>query len=117
MLSWLLNPKGSHGLGVAFCNAFVSLVAQRRVEGSGGLKYARKATFLKWGKEGRGVGATNFAFQNAAVLRKYYLINAPIAVPIDAAVFATSFYSTWTRRTAFSSRSRTSCSRLTIIIN
>ena len=73
VLSWLLNPKGSHGLGVAFCNAFVGLVAQRRVEGAGGLKYARKATFLKWGKEGRGVGATNFAFQNAAVLREYYL--------------------------------------------
>ena len=73
VLSWLLNPKGSHGLGVAFCNAFVGLVAQRRVEGSGGRQYARKATFLKWGKEGLGVGATNFAFHNAAVLREYYL--------------------------------------------
>ena len=73
VLSWLLDPKGSHGLGVAFCNAFVALVAQRRVARSGELEYARRATFLKWGKEGCGVGATNFAFQNAAVLREYYL--------------------------------------------
>ncbi len=73
MLAWLLNPKGSHGLGVAFCNEFVGLIARRRVDGSDDVTYARRATFLKWGKEGAGVGATGFGFRNAAVLREYYL--------------------------------------------
>ena len=62
-LAWLLNPRGSHGLGVTFCNEFVALVAQRRTEHHEGVKYARRATFLKWGKGGTGVGATGFGFQ------------------------------------------------------
>jgi hypothetical protein len=72
-LAWLLNPRGSHGLGVDFCKQFVALIARRRSEGSNGVKYARRATFLKWDKEGAGVGATGFGFRNAAVLREYYL--------------------------------------------
>ena len=72
-LAWLLNPRGSHRLGIAFCNQFVALVARRRSDGDGGVQYARRATFLKWGKEGPGVGATGFGFRNAAVLREYYL--------------------------------------------
>ena len=72
-LAWLLNPRGSHGLGVAFCNQFVALVGRRRTDRDDGVDYARRATFLKWGKEGAGVGATGFGFRNAAVLREYYL--------------------------------------------
>lgn len=68
-----LNPRGSHGLGVAFCKRFVALVARRRSEGADGVKYARRATFLKWDQEGAGVGTTGFGFRNAAVLREYYL--------------------------------------------
>ena len=70
-LAWLMNPRGSHGLGVAFCNEFVALVGRRRSDD--GVDYARRATFLKWGKEGAGVGATGFGFRNAAVLREFYL--------------------------------------------
>lgn len=73
MLAWLLTPQGSHGLGVTFCNEFVGLVARRRAEVSDEVAYARKATFLKWGKKGTGVGATGFGFRNAAVQREYYL--------------------------------------------
>ena len=29
-LAWLLDPKGSHGLGVKFLNSFVQKVAQHR---------------------------------------------------------------------------------------
>lgn len=70
-LAWLLDPRGSHRLGVSFCQDFVSLIGRCRIEPEG--CYFRRATFLKRGKEGPGVGTTGFSFQNAAALREYYL--------------------------------------------
>jgi hypothetical protein len=72
-LAWLLDPRGSHGLGISFCQAFVALVAQYRTEGSVEGAYTRRATFLKHGTEGAGVSAIGFSFRNAASLREYYL--------------------------------------------
>jgi hypothetical protein len=72
-LAWLLNPKGSHGLGVTFAESFVSLVGQRRVSGDGNGEYVRHSSSLKHGKEGPGIGASSFSFRNAASLREYYL--------------------------------------------
>lgn len=69
-LAWLLDPRGSHGLGVTFLDAFVRCVAKKRSEDP---RYARRATHLKFGKQGRGTGATSFSLANAAVLREFFL--------------------------------------------
>lgn len=71
-LAWLLDPKGSHRLGVAFVNEFLKEVARIRSKDSG-KKYARKKSLLKWGKEGRGTPSTSFSLRNASVIREFYL--------------------------------------------
>ena len=63
-LAWLLDPRGSHGLGISFCQAFVSLIGRRRIESEGNC--FQRATFLKRGKDGPGVGTTGCSFKNAA---------------------------------------------------
>jgi len=71
-LAWLLDPRGSHKLGVRFAEAFAATIGRRRSEG-GEHRYARRATFLKSGRGGDGVGAAGFSFANAAVIREFYL--------------------------------------------
>ncbi len=70
MLAWLLNPKGSHKLGVRFLNEFLKLIARKRCEGS---QYSRKNTMLKWGKSGRGQSSSGLSLKNASVIREFYL--------------------------------------------
>jgi hypothetical protein len=69
-LAWLLDPKGSHGLGVKFANAFLNKVAELRSNPENG--YKREATLLKKGRSGIGTVA-NFSLKNAAVTREFYL--------------------------------------------
>jgi hypothetical protein len=68
-LSWLLDPKGSHKLGVAFINEFLKTVAAKRSSGN----YARRKNLLKKGKSGNGVTAGGFSLKNASVIREFYL--------------------------------------------
>jgi hypothetical protein len=70
-LAWLLDPKGSHGYGVDFVEAFVKRVARRRSRGDH--DYERRATHLKFGQGGRGRGSTTFNLGNATSLREFYL--------------------------------------------
>ena len=70
-LAWLLNPKGSHKLGVSFANEFLKTIARTRTETPS--EYMRRSSLLKWGKSGRGASSTRFSLKNAAVLREFYL--------------------------------------------
>ncbi len=69
-LAWLLNPKGSHNLGIQFTKKFLEKIARIRTENPE--KYARKETLLKWGKKGRGVSSKTFSLKNAATVREFY---------------------------------------------
>jgi hypothetical protein len=71
-LAWLLDPKGSHKLGVSFINEFLKTVASKRSSGD----YARRQNMLKKGKSGKGVSAAHFSLKNAAVIREFYLAKA-----------------------------------------
>ncbi|MEO0533150.1 MAG: PD-(D/E)XK nuclease family protein [Cyanobacteria bacterium P01_A01_bin.123] len=71
ILSWLLNPKGSHKLGVSFSSQLLKTIAQVRTEGE--LEYTHKSSFLKWGKGGKGVSATQLSLKNTAIIREFYL--------------------------------------------
>jgi len=68
-LAWLLNPKGSHDLGVRFLRSFVGIIARKR---SGGSKYKRSSTTLKFKKRGTGVAASEFSLKNASPIRELY---------------------------------------------
>ena len=70
VLSWLLDPKGSHGLGVSFVKDFITVIAQKRSQGN---EYTRRETHFKFGKSGKGVGSAGFSFKNAASMREFYL--------------------------------------------
>jgi hypothetical protein len=70
-LAWLLNPKGSHRLGVSFANEFIKTLAQIRTETPS--EYMRRSSLLKWGKTGRGVSSTRLSLKNAAIIREFYL--------------------------------------------
>jgi hypothetical protein len=77
-LAWLLDPKGSHNLGVKFANEFLRTIARLRSEGSknkdsGKNKYARKKSLLKWGKSGKGMSPHGFSLKNASAVREFYL--------------------------------------------
>lgn len=74
-LAWLLDPKGSHGLGVKFLQAFLVTIAKKREEGlPNGTEYARRATHLKYGKSNnKGQATSKLTLANAAVLREFYL--------------------------------------------
>jgi len=69
ILAWLLDPKGSHGFGVKFANEFLKCIAKRRTTNN----YARKGTFLKWGKGGKGKPSTQFSLKNSSAIREFYL--------------------------------------------
>ncbi len=60
--------------GVKFAKKFLEMVAQLRTKNA--LKYARKMTLLKFGKEGKGVSSKRFSLKNAAVIREFYLAKA-----------------------------------------
>jgi hypothetical protein len=71
-LAWLLDPKGSHNLGVKFANKFLKRVAQIRTKDPE-KKYVRRETLLKWEKPGKGKSSTGFSLKNASVIREFYL--------------------------------------------
>lgn len=70
-LAWLLNPKGSHQLGVKFANEFLKTLAKSRSNKSE--DYQNRKSMLKWGKSGRGTTATNFSLSNASSIREFHL--------------------------------------------
>jgi len=69
-LAWLLDPKGSHNLGKLFLQLFLKKIGMWRTAQKGN---DRKATYLKVGKSGTGVGVTNFKLSNCSVLREFLL--------------------------------------------
>ena len=71
-LAWLLDPKGSHNLGVKFANEFLRTVAQIRTNGPEE-KYERRETLLKWKRPGKGKSSFGFSLKNASVIREFYL--------------------------------------------
>lgn len=71
MLAWLLDTKGTHGLGVRFANEFLEFIARHRSNPENG--YERKSSYLKHGREGVGQGASGFGLGNASVAREFYL--------------------------------------------
>ena len=71
MLAWLLDTKGTHGLGVRFANEFLAFIARQRSNTENG--YERKSSYLKNGREGLGQGASGFGLGNASVAREFYL--------------------------------------------
>jgi hypothetical protein len=74
ILAWLLDPNGSHGLGVSFAKDFIRLIAQKRTYGHKDKNnFARKKSHLKFGKSGKGTGITGFSLKNAAVMREFYI--------------------------------------------
>ena len=73
-LAWLLDPKGTHGLGIRGIEAFVRLIAQHRSNSE--KKYARRNSFLKFGKAGRGTPSTKFSYRNISTVREYHLSRA-----------------------------------------
>ena len=71
MLAWLLEPKGSHGLGTGFIEAFLKLLAKKRSNAEDG--YARSESLLKWGKEGPGSTISGLSLGNASAAREFFL--------------------------------------------
>ena len=69
-LAWLLDPKGSHNLGVTFLQLFLKRIGEWRTEHD---DIKRKATNLKLGKGGSGVGSTQFQLSNCSVFREFFL--------------------------------------------
>lgn len=69
-LSWLLDPNGSHGLGVKFGTDFLKIIAQKRTFED---QYKNKGSFLKVGKGVSGVAASAFKLSNASSIREFYL--------------------------------------------
>lgn len=67
-LAWLLDPKGSHGLSVAFAQQFLKAIAQERTKGD----YIRRNAFLKRGRAGQGTSASHFRLRNASAIREFY---------------------------------------------
>ncbi len=83
-LAWLLDPKGSHGLGVQFVNGFTNKVGELRVEGSKKsekrcgeneicLPYDRRASRLRFGKGGKGVVGSSLKLGNSTPIREFFL--------------------------------------------
>ncbi len=80
-LAWLLNPKESHGLGVAFANEFLKKIAQKRSLGfyqpgsdHQEHSYLHRASLLKWHKNKHsGKSSLNFSLGNAYPVREFYL--------------------------------------------
>ena len=71
-LSWLVDPRGDHGLGVAFLREFTKEVARERCRKDRG--YARRASHLKWSRApGPGRNATGLSLGNAGTFREFYL--------------------------------------------
>lgn len=69
VLAWLLDPKGSHGLGVHFADEFISTIAKERSNRN----YARRNSHLKYGKSGKGIPSTGFRVLNSTVNREFYI--------------------------------------------
>ncbi len=70
-LAWLLDTRGSHGLGSRFAEEFLKTIARRRTQGDG---YKHRAKFLRWGKRKMaGTLSTAFDLHNAAVFREFFL--------------------------------------------
>jgi hypothetical protein len=69
-LAWLLDPKGSHNLGVTFLQLFLKRIGEWRSAQKGS---DRKATNLKLGKGGSGKGSTQFQLSNCSVFREFFL--------------------------------------------
>lgn len=70
-LAWLLDPKGSHGLGVKFANKFLNKIANIRTNSE--VNYKRLSYLLKEGKAGKGTSSNNFSLKNSSVVREFYL--------------------------------------------
>ncbi len=78
MLAWLLDVKGSHGLGTAFADRFLVKIATRRNQGhpDEGFAYAHRKGHLRFGRQGIvGTPCTGFRLGNSAVFREFYLAN------------------------------------------
>lgn len=69
-LAWLLNPKGSHGLGVNFAKEFLKCIAKNR---SNNEDLKSRTNMLKWGKTGVGTSSLHFSLKNASSIREFYL--------------------------------------------
>jgi len=69
-LAWLLDPKGSHNLGVTFLQLFLKRIGGWRTTHD---DIKRKATNLKLGKSGSGVGSTQFQLSNCSIFREFFL--------------------------------------------
>jgi hypothetical protein len=71
-LAWLLDPRGSHGVGDAFLKDFVKTIAKERSAPRSG--YARRVSLLKWGNAGgRGQYTSKLRLGNACSIQEYYL--------------------------------------------
>jgi hypothetical protein len=71
-LAWLLNPKGTHGLGVNFAKEFLITIAKIRTNGAK-KKYETKGTLLKLGNKEPGRTPYRFSLKNATAVREFYL--------------------------------------------
>ena len=76
MLAWLLDNDAEHGYGVTFSQAFLEKIGKIRSEYIYPVEYIRRETLLKWGKAGKGRGATGFSLKNASAVREFYLSQA-----------------------------------------
>ena len=74
-IAWLLNPKGSHNLGVKFAKEFLKKIAEKRSDKSS-YDYKNRETMLKWGKAGKGKTITTLSLKNASSVREFYLSNS-----------------------------------------
>lgn len=71
-LAWLLNPKGSHNLGVKFANEFLKTIAKLRFDKE--KNYQKRNTLFKYGKsKSHGVSVSSFSLKNASSIREFYL--------------------------------------------
>ena len=70
-LCWLLDSRGSHGLGVSFAEGFLAAIARERSDVS--KNYARRSSLLKWGKKGKGIATSGFRSGNASAVREFYI--------------------------------------------
>jgi len=92
-LAWLLDPRGSHGLGRRFADGFVATLARIRTEGrpddaAPDRRYGRRRRYLRRGRgPGRGTPATRFHLGNAAVFREFYLAQRVVGRRAGRAMF------------------------------
>ena len=71
-LAWLMDPKGSHGLGVVFLQNILKTIGKKR-NLTLGKSSKRRRSKLKFGRGGIGVNSSKLKLSNCSIFREFHL--------------------------------------------